>query len=60
MLISCKLFDIDRWFKWTGADTHVVQVGDQVDRCRYSGVPCNQKGATDPDEGKLIGIESPA
>ena len=36
---------------WIGGETVVVQVGDQVDRCRYSGVPCNKKGATEFDEG---------
>ena len=37
--------------KWTGGETVVVQVGDMVDRCRYSGTPCNLKGATENDEG---------
>lgn len=47
-----KLADlIDDDMNWIGGETVVVQVGDQVDRCRYSGIPCNTKGATTPDEG---------
>lgn len=36
-----NLIDSDN--NWIGNDTVVVQVGDQVDRCRYSGIPCNKK-----------------
>lgn len=42
---------IDNKNNWIGGSTVVVQVGDQVDRCRYSGIPCNQKNATLVDEG---------
>ena len=42
---------IDNRNNWIGGETVVVQVGDQVDRCRYSGIPCNLKNATNPDEG---------
>lgn len=42
---------IDKDGDWIGGDTVVVQVGDQVDRCRYSGIACNKEGATDLDEG---------
>lgn len=42
---------IDKKENWVGGDTVVVQVGDQVDRCRYSGIPCNKPNATSPDEG---------
>ena len=36
---------------WNGGETFVVQVGDQIDRCRYSGIACNKKEATYDDEG---------
>jgi hypothetical protein len=42
---------IDKNNSWIGGETVVVQVGDMVDRCRYSGIPCNMKGATENDEG---------
>lgn len=40
-----------KYFKWVGEKTLVVQVGDQVDRCRPSDLPCNHKDATVDDEG---------
>lgn len=47
---------IDRDNNWIGGETVVVQVGDQVDRCRYKGIPCNTIEATNPDEGNDLKI----
>ncbi len=48
---------IDKNYNWIGEDTIVVQVGDQIDRCRpYNGKSCDLKDTTIDDEHSDIKI----
>lgn len=48
--------DPTRWFKWIGSNTYVVQVGDQIDRCRPMDKQCIDLKATVKDEDSDIEI----
>lgn len=62
--LAIKLLEIARvisrennTIKWIGADTYIVQVGDQIDRCRpINNLLCSDPKATINDEGSDIKI----
>jgi hypothetical protein len=63
MLLKClkiaKLINTNnmKHYKWIGKDTVVVQVGDQIDSCRYNGVDnCNDPNKYEADTANDVNI----
>lgn len=56
-LVSGLIDVVNKKIKWIGKDAHVVQVGDQIDRCRpFGNIRCSDEKATYNDEASDIKI----
>jgi hypothetical protein len=63
MLKIAKVINIEitennkKKINWNGGKTHLIQIGDQIDRCRpHSGMTCENKNTTYNDEASDIRI----
>ena len=59
LLLAAKVIEFDKKLtdiNWIGKDTVVVQIGDQVDRCRPFKTTCDNPLATTNDEASDIAI----
>lgn len=55
-LTKANLIDPNDHKKWIGEDSILVQLGDQVDRCRLDKGPCHLPGSTKNDEASDLKI----